>query len=174
MGNGFYVIDFALGLLLFISVINRMIIKLRARHLEASVQLRAEFFECANKLVDDEETPDLIVSYVENLADVLNTSHLSRHILKSALTGRLRDSMNKPSVDSEKFISSVRSMRKELRDLVARAAATGILAATYKSLFFGVIVRRMVLFSVERIQEQAEVVASDMVFGGQGHWHAAA
>jgi len=131
-----------------------------------------EFFQCANKLVEDEETPELVVSYLETMARIINQPQFSRRILGYSLTGRLRDTTNEPTARSKEFMFAVNGMREELQGFVARASVACLLSVTYKSLFFGGIVRRLILFSIEKDQKQAEIVASNLFSDGFGNGHA--
>jgi hypothetical protein len=147
---------------------------LRAGQLKNSMLLSNEFFNYADKLVEDEGTPDLVVSYLETMAKIINQPKFSGSILRFALTGKLRDATNKPTARSEELISVIHGMRKELQETIARASVACLLSVTYKSPVFGVIVRRMTLFSIESDQEQAEIVASNIFANGlaEGRAHA--
>lgn len=173
MTSFFWVLSIILLLALAISFAAPAIFVLRRRQLENSMAFSAEFFNLAEKLLEDSDTPDLVISYLETMARIIDDPRFSRMVLVAALTGRLRDATNRPSARAEEIMNAIHSMRKELKDLFARASAACMLSATFKSPLTGVIVRRMTLFSIERDQEQAEIVFSNLYSDGlePGHAH---
>ena len=137
-------------------------LKSRSRHLELMMELRDEFFRAAKALVSDNETPDAVLTRLEFMAENIDNPRIGRFVLAAAFSGRLNEYAEHPPEEIRNFTSTLQDMRQELRHQFGIASATGLLAATYTNICIGFIVRRMLLFSVRKIEAQAELVASSI------------
>jgi len=166
--NSIWIGDALLVIVVIFSFVSPAFFAMRTRQLETSIRLSADFFDLANKLVEDDDTPELLIDYLDSMAVVINERRFSRMILWLALTGKLRETSNAPGARALELMSVIRGLRKEVKDMVARASASCMLSVTYKSPIFGILVRRMMFYSIERDQEQAEIVASHLFSDGLG------
>jgi hypothetical protein len=107
--------------------------------------------------VNDDETPEVVVDDMALLAEHINSASPAWFFLTRAFRGTLRDLNEKPT---EKFIEFQRildDMRPEMRKFATDAIVSFILATSYKSLFIGSILRRVIFYSVNRDQQGAEI-----------------
>jgi|SRR5437588_4313010 len=128
----------------FLIAIAGITAKIRAQQLKKQETCREQFLKCAERLLDDPETPDK----VEGLIMALARNETSRLFLwsffLSAMAGKLVDSTGSTAV---KIFDSV---PPHLRDDYICAIVTSAIGLTYNNLVLGWLVRRFMFFSVPR------------------------
>ncbi len=124
---------------------------------EQELQLTA-FYDAAGILIDDRDTPDALIELLLVLSEEIRSQSLPWKLLFDGVRGRIV-----PMNSSESpMVRLVDQMPEHLRAQWWRAMTAFILASTLNSVLAGTIVRRLMLFSVERKQMPYRDVAPNV------------
>lgn len=123
--------------------------------LECSIKLREEFERAAKPLLNDDEVPEIALCMVEVLGQELSKPDLARNILWSGLTGRTQNFSKNPPPEMQKDFAAIDAMRPELQKALSRVCAAALIGSSYRSLIAGAVLRRLMLWDIERRTETA-------------------
>lgn len=132
-------------LLAAILYILRRIVGLRLIQNQRGEKLRAEFFELANVLVEDERTPPLLLDVTGFLARVIADKHLTWKALWYLVTGRVNRDYDQVKAHA-KPIEDVVDVPPDLLRVWRHLGKAFVLAITFNSFLLGSIVRRLFLW----------------------------
>lgn len=112
-----------------------------------------EFFRAAGKLVEDDDTPEIVLDRIEIMAGAIRNSRVSHVFAYGLISGEIRSfdaqaDKGRPSELGE----AVNKMRPELQKLMVKVIVSFMIAVTYRSLLTGWFVRRtaFALFDTDR------------------------
>lgn len=144
------------GLLLLIFVVPWALAR-RTRHLHGFSDAEEQFFYAARALVKDGDTHQEIVEFVAILADDIRNPAAARWFFRAAFKGLLRDLNDNPPKDIGHFQEHVDALRPEMKKMFFRAVTNFVLATSYRSYFFGSVLRRVTFYSMKTAPQSAGV-----------------
>lgn len=150
------------GVALTIILLMLPFLRWRTGQINTMMRMREDFFQAADNLISDDDTPEFILDYLEWLSSKLDSPQLGHLILLHALNGELRATAESPMQDEAQLSKIIDDLRPELQEQVAKATAAGLLAVTFTNWLLGPFIRRMILFSITKNAEQAEIVANSV------------
>jgi hypothetical protein len=114
--------------------------RIRSQQLDDQDACRKMFFDAAERLIADPETPEKVITEVDQLAHGMTSRTAMWRFVWRALTGRVTNSQQA----RQEYFSVPEHLRRELVTLWVSA----IFAATFNNMILGIFIRRLVLFSV--------------------------
>ncbi len=151
-------------------------VRQRTKQLGSLMESRADFFKSADILLNDDATPAAVVEMLAYLGDNLGNPKIGRMLLVAGFRGDLRASIRKTRKAESELVSAVDGLRPELRKQFGVACAGALFSATYANIFLGTLIRQMMLYWVEKDDEQkeAEILVADIMQQGRPPRSAAA
>lgn len=134
------------------------------------------FYEELDLLLKDTSVPEAVLDLIDFLNRVVTDRSLARHIFFSLLLRRAyRDSAPVSTGFEEVVMSYYLNERKELTNHFIGACVAAIFAVSYQSSIFGILLRRLVFFDLNKHRDRApDVVASLRARSIGSHNHCAA
>jgi hypothetical protein len=136
--------------------------RIRSRQLNGQNACRDSFFEAAEYLVADEETPERVVQWVKRMSVKLT----SRTILWKALYNVFIGNVPK----GDPFAKEWKSLPPHLKKYFVEVVVSSIFAVTYNNLVLGTVVRRLMLYSISSktdgdidVARPAAIMADELV-----------
>ena len=143
----------------FVALSVRWLAQARIRQLKVLEALEQQFFEAANELVANDETPEAVINVLDSARYLLGYRRVGFKLLLASWTGKFRKRAASRVAEFAEMRAAIRAMPDPLRTSLVKAMVTGALAMTYRSVFWGWLLRRTVFWRVSQ---------SDSGFTGAG------
>jgi hypothetical protein len=118
----------------------------RTHKLGRMIHHRDEFFNAAQALLSNEDTPEPIVEQLKFMANYIDRPIFGRVLLLLALRGELRKTVSKPSPKSRLLVKAVHQMTPAMMEQFVEATVNGLFAATLSNALVGGVLRRIILY----------------------------
>ena len=123
---------------------------LRLRQLEQLSVLHDDFFHAASILVEDDRTPDIIVEFVDRLSVMMWRRRTAWYLLLFLARGKMTRLKPARHARAKALDDAFWSMPEPLQRQFVIAAASSMLAASYRDMFIGTLLRRISMYMVKR------------------------
>ena len=141
----------------------RFFVRIRSSQLDGYETWSQTFYAKVQPLIDDKETPKEVLDVIDFVNARLSDKLSARRALFALLRGRGENVSNEAKAASN-VVKAFRFERPELASSFHHACAAGLLAISFKSFFFGSLLRRMVLFDVKRDDDRAERLSTELSY----------
>jgi hypothetical protein len=147
--------------LLVAAYVPKRVLKRRGAMLQQHSRFRDDFYRYAQPLLEDDDTPVVVLKILRFMNLQLSRKSSARSFLASILRRRTISNYTSDDFREMDVINEFIRKRPELAKSFNRACASGLLAISYRSVVFGWIVRKLILFDIIQDNDRAERIVAE-------------